>query len=267
MAQNQTSTVSRPVTADMSADESPVIELSDVSFSYGKATAVEDVSLTVDQGDFLGLIGPNGSGKTTLLLLMLGVKQPDAGSIQLFGKSPSKFDEGHRIGYVSQRSTDRGEVMPITVRETVLMGRFSHVGHRRIRKVDRKKAADALSRVGIEDLADRRINELSGGQRQRTFIARALASEADLLALDEPTVGVDVNSQAEFYDLLGELNDEGITIILVEHDIEALTEHVNKIACLNKTLYYHGDTRKFLESDALSEAYGPSVGFLQHDHP
>lgn len=251
----------------MESMETPVIELEDVSFSYGSTTAVKDVSLSVESGDFLGLIGPNGSGKTTLLHLMLGVKSPDKGSVKLFGKPAAKFDSGERLGYVSQRATDRGEIMPVTVWETVLMGRFAHVGHRRIRDEDRQKAANALERVGIEHLADRRINELSGGQRQRTFIARALASEADLLALDEPTVGVDIESQADFYELLGELNQEGITIILVEHDIEALTKHVDEIICINKSLYYHGDTAAFLESDALEDAYGSNVGFLQHNHP
>jgi zinc transport system ATP-binding protein len=147
------------------------------------------------------------------------------------------------------------------------MGRFPHAGLGRIDDEDHEIVKQALERVGISDLADRPIGNLSGGQRQRAFIARALASEADLLALDEPTVGVDADSRTAFYNMLDELNDEGITIILIEHDVDILTEHVDSIACLNRTLYHHGDTVSFLESDAIAEAYGTTGKVIAHDHP
>ena len=245
---------------------SDVVTVTNVSFAYGEKPAVTDVTFSVEDGDFLGLVGPNGSGKTTLLHLMLGLRQPDSGSIELFGEPTATFDQGERIGYVSQRSTDRGESMPVTVRETVTMGRFAHVGHSRLDSDDYDIVDEALETVDIRDLADRRLGELSGGQRQRTFIARALASEADLLALDEPTVGVDAESRDRFYDLLDELNAAGITIILIEHDIGVLTKHVNSVACLNRELYHHGDTVSFLESDVLADAYGASAGILEHNH-
>lgn len=244
-----------------------VVDVEDVTFSYGSNVAVEDVSLTIEEGDFLGLIGPNGSGKTTLLQLIIGLQKPDSGSIRLFGAPPSEFHDGTRIGYVSQRSTDRGGSMPVTVKEAVLMGRFAHVGHRRIRDEDRRAVQRAIETVGITDLANRPMGELSGGQRQRAFIARALASEAELLALDEPTVGVDADSRSGFYELLDQLNSQGITIILIEHDIDIITQHVDTVACINRQLYHHGDTASFLESDALADAYGPEAGIVQHDHP
>jgi zinc transport system ATP-binding protein len=246
---------------------SAAIEVSDVTFAYGETVAVEDVSLTIEEGAFVGLIGPNGSGKTTLLHLMIGLKTPDSGSIRLFGEEATEFDAGERIGYVSQRSTDRSGSMPVSVREVVLMGRFPHVGHARPTAEDHRLVDSALERVGIPDLADRSIGALSGGQRQRAFIARALAAEADLLALDEPTVGVDADSRTEFYDLLDELNEQGITIILIEHDVDILTEHVDTVACLNRELYHHGDTVSFLESDAIAKAYGTTGKILAHDHP
>ena len=246
---------------------STAVEVEEVTFAYGETVAVEDVSLTVEEGSFLGLIGPNGSGKTTLLHLMIGLKEPDSGTVRLFGEPAAEFDEGERIGYVSQRATDRSNSMPVSVREAVLMGRFPHVGHRRPGPADQKLVDDALERVGISDLADRPIGKLSGGQRQRTFIARALAAEADLLALDEPTVGVDADSRTDFYNLLDELNDQGITIVLIEHDVDILTEHVDSIACLNRKLYHHGDTVSFLESDAIAEAYGTTGKIVSHDHP
>ena len=246
---------------------STIVEVSNVSFAYGNNLAVEDVSLSITDGEFLGLIGPNGSGKTTLLHLILGLETPDTGSITLFGEPAETYNEGERIGYVAQRSSNRAGVMPATVREVVSMGRYAHVGHARLTDEDHAIIDRTLDTVDIADLADRRIDQLSGGQCQRAFIARALASEPDLLALDEPTVGVDADSRDQFYGLLSELNQRGITIILIEHDIDILTTYVDTIACVNRQLYHHGDTVSFLESDALSEAYGRSHSIIGHDHP
>lgn len=243
-----------------------VIETEDVSYAYGETPAVRGISVAVEPGTFLGLIGPNGSGKTTLLHLMLGLKTPDLGTVRLFGEPATAFEDGHRIGYVSQQATDRGDTMPVSVREVVSMGRFPLVGHGRLRQADEDEVDAALERVGIDDLAARRISRLSGGQRQRAFIARALAKDADLLVLDEPTVGVDAESRSAFYDLLGELNEQGMTILLVEHDIETVTEHADEILCIDRSLSYYGDAHAFLDSDALSEVYGDTGRLIYHDH-
>ena len=146
------------------------------------------------------------------------------------------------------------------------MGRYPRRLFRRFREEDREAIESALDRVGIRDLADRRVGRLSGGQRQRVFIARALAAEADLLVLDEPTVGVDAHSREAFYDLLGELNDEGLTIVLIEHDLGVGTARATEIACLNRTLYFHGDPEAFVETDALAAAYGAGQHVLHHGH-
>ena len=244
----------------------PIVDLDGVTFAYGDTVAVSDVSLTVDEGDFLGLVGPNGSGKTTLLHLMLGLHEPDEGSVELFGRPIDAFDDGGRIGYVSQKATSRGGAMPVTVRECVTMGRFAHAGRGRLSADDRAAVGDAIETVGIGGLADRLVSELSGGQKQRAYIARALASDADLLALDEPTVGVDAESRDAFYALLDELNDNGITIILIEHDIGVVTDRASRIACINTELYHHGDTESFVESDALAEAYGTTGQVVHHHH-
>ena len=242
------------------------VEVQNVSFAYGDQPAVSNVSLVVEEGEFIGLIGPNGSGKTTLLRLMLGIEKPDFGSVLLFGEPVEEFDDGKRLGYVSQKATEADRTMPVTVREVVTMGRYPHVGFRRISAEDRRIVEESLERVGIANLADRRIGRLSGGQKQRAYIARALASEADLLALDEPTVGVDAESRDAFYELLGSLNARGITIILIEHDIGVVTEHVDTVACMNRELYHHGDTRGFLESEALAEAYGATGRPIAHGY-
>lgn len=233
-----------------------VVDVANVGFAYDDRPVLEDISLSVEEGEFIGLIGPNGSGKTTLVKIMLGLMRPDSGSVSLFGQPAASFSDGTRLGYVSQKSTESDQVMPITVREVVRMGRYPHAGLRRLTSEDARIVDEALARVGITDLADKRIGRLSGGQKQRAYIARALACEADLLALDEPTVGVDADSRDAFYDLLEELNGQGITILLIEHDIGVVTEHVDTVVCINRTLYHHGSTESFLEGDALTRAYG-----------
>ncbi|ESS02704.1 MAG: ABC-type Mn/Zn transport system, ATPase component [uncultured archaeon A07HR67] len=243
-----------------------LLEVSDVTFSYGDRPVVEGVSLDVEKGEFLGLVGPNGSGKTTLLELMIGLRRPDTGSVTLFGDPAHESTHGEQIGFVPQDVTTTEEEMPITVREAVRMGRYPHRLTRRFTQDDRDAIDAALRRVEIADIADRRVGRLSGGQRQRAFIARALASRADLLALDEPTVGVDAESRESFYDLLHELNREGITIILIEHDIGIVTTHASEIACLNRELFFHGDPERFVETDALADAYGGSQSIVHHHH-
>ena len=238
----------------------PAISVENVSFAYDDQPVLRDISLTVDEGDFLGLIGPNGSGKTTLLKLMLGLKQPDSGRIELYGTRADKFKQGTRLAYVSQQSSEADAMMPVTVREVVRMGRYAHAGLMPLSSEDSRLVDDALETVGISDLADRKISRLSGGQKQRTYIARALASEADLLALDEPTVGVDADSVEAFYDLLADLNDDGITIILIEHDIGVVTQHANMMACLDCELYEHCETNAFLESGAVERVFSSAHG-------
>jgi ABC-type Mn/Zn transport systems, ATPase component len=155
--------------------------------------------------------------------------------------------------------TEDEKRMPITVSEVVLMGRFPHAGFGRVTEDDRKRTREALRTVGIEHLADRKITALSGGQRQRTYIARALAGEAELLVLDEPTVGVDAESVDAFFELLDGLVADGMTVLLVEHDIGAVIEHASRVICLNREVYFDGDPVAFAESDALDRAYGTNV--------
>ncbi|ELZ69100.1 zinc ABC transporter ATP-binding protein [Haloferax prahovense DSM 18310] len=242
------------------------VSLSDVAFSYGDVPVVDGVSLDVPEGEFLGLVGPNGSGKSTLLTLMLGLQRPTHGEVRLFDRPAHDFSDGERVAYVAQDVTDAARDMPVTVREVVRMGRYPRNLFGRFSADDREAVASALDRVDIADLADRRVGSLSGGQRQRVFVARALAAEADLLALDEPTVALDAESREAFYDLLGELNEQGMTVVLVEHDIGVVTARASRIACLNKRLYFHGDPDDFADSDALAAAYGANQRVLDHDH-
>ncbi|WP_137283486.1 metal ABC transporter ATP-binding protein [Halorussus salinisoli] len=239
----------------------PPIVLSDVEFGYTATPVVEDISVRIDDGEYVAIVGPNGSGKSTLMKLMLGLLRPDEGTASLFGEPAHRFDDGSRLGYVAQHANAAKE-MPITVREVVKMGRFPHVGFGRLSEEDWEIVDGALETVGMTAFADRRVTQLSGGQRQRAFIARALAGEADLLVLDEPTVGVDAESVEAFYGLLESLNEAGITILLIEHDLSAVTQHAERVVCLNREVYFDGPTGEFVESDALRRAFGTAANFV-----
>ncbi|MDZ7689535.1 MAG: metal ABC transporter ATP-binding protein [Halobacteriales archaeon] len=236
-----------------------MIEAEGVSFGYTTSLVLEDVSFEVESGGYVGIVGPNGSGKSTLLKIVLGLHEPDEGEVRLFGQPTRDFVERERVAYVAQDVTENTKKMPVTVAEVVLMGRFPHAGFGRIRADDRELALDALSTVGMEHLADRRITDLSGGQRQRAYVARAIAGEADLMVLDEPTVGIDAESVGSFFGLLNDLNEDGMTILLVEHDIGAVIEHTDRVICLNREVYFDGTADDFSESDALYRAYGTNV--------
>ena len=213
-----------------------VVELENVSFSFNGADVLSDVNLSIQPGDFLAVLGPNGGGKTTLLKLMLGLIAPQKGEVRLFGAPPAQGLE--RVGYMPQHSEGAVE-FPITVLEVALMGLLGRrsLGWRH-GKQDVARARRALERVGVADLAGRRISSLSGGQRQRVFIARALVTEPALLLLDEPTASVDPDGRGKLYEVLKELNRD-ITIVVVSHDLSIVWDAVKSVACVNRGLYLH----------------------------
>jgi zinc transport system ATP-binding protein len=245
----------------------PIIELDHVTVTFQDLLALDDVSLTVTAGNFLALIGPNGAGKTTLLQVILGLVRPVSGSVKTFGKSPADLaGERSRIGYVPQiMSVDLN--FPVSVGEVVLMGRYGRIGlFRRPAAADRAAALQAMKRVGIADLADRPIRRLSGGQRQRAFLARALANEPDLLLLDEPTTGVDAASSESLYELLRMLHADGITMLVVSHDVGVVASYVEGVVCINRRLVAHGRPAEVLGSDELAKMYGCDAMFFHHGH-
>ncbi len=239
-----------------------VIDLKDIWVSYDDVSVLEAVNLTVEDKDFLAIIGPNGGGKSTLLKVILGLIKPDRGSVKLLGGNPKKTRK--YVGYVPQYISSNLE-FPINVWEVVLMGRLSHKGpFRSFNEEDKKAAEDALSTVGMLDFRDRQIGELSGGQKQRVFIARSLVTHPRLLILDEPSTGIDSRRQKEFYELLNRLKSE-IAILMVTHDISALSVYVDKIACLNKQLHYHNS--KEVSPEDLEATYQCPVELIAHGVP
>ncbi len=226
------------------------LDIKGVSFSYSNAKVLSNISMSVGKGDFVGLIGPNGSGKTTLLKLILGILPIQSGTIKINGISLAKFDDWSKIGYVPQKATNIEVQFPATVNEVVAMGLLSGKRFPKIfNSEDSKRVTEALKTVHMERYADKRIGELSGGQQQRVLIARAMISNPEILFLDEPTTGVDQESQHNFYDLLGELNSKGTTIVLVSHDIGRITRHVTKVASLNQKLEFYGTHKEFCAND------------------
>ncbi len=245
-----------------------IVSIKDVSFHYGNRIVLEDISLTIQKGGFLGLVGPNGSGKSTLIKLVLGLLQLQSGEVRLFGERVNKFRKWDKIGFVSQKANSFNSGFPATVFEVVSMGLYGKVGlFRFLNRKHKQKVREAIEQVGMTDYIHQNIGELSGGQQQRVFIARALVSDPELLILDEPTVGVDVTNVRQFYDMLVHLNQErGITLIMVTHDIGAMTDHVTDVACLNKHLHFHGNTAEFAANQDLSSVYGHDVHLLTHNH-
>ncbi len=235
-----------------------LIELKNVSFGYGDDLAVDTVSLSIHKGDYLGIIGPNGGGKSTLLKLMLGLLTPSKGAIFLYGTPLKHFKQWLKIGYVSQHVTHIDPNFPMTVEEVVSMGRYPSVGmFRMLSKHDKAIVKESLTHVSMYQYKDRLIGDLSGGQQQRVFIARALAGQPEIIVLDEPTVGVDVKTQQQFYTLLQKLNKElGLTLVLVSHELDIVAHESTEIAYINKSLVYHGTPKQFLASDYVEKLSG-----------
>jgi zinc transport system ATP-binding protein len=240
-------------------NELEIVRLQDICVNYGEVIALENVNLSICQHDFLGIIGPNGGGKSTLLKVLLGLIKPDSGSVSVFGKPP---EQGRRqIGYVSQRYSFDLD-FPVSVWDVVMMGRYGRTGlFRRYSRADRVAAEKALARVDMLGNRSKQIGNLSGGQQQRVFVARALVAEPRLLLLDEPTASVDPAMQAEFYELLEKLKKD-MAIVLVSHDISAISVYVDQIACLNRQLYYHGS--KEITPEILEATYKCPVQMIAH---
>jgi zinc transport system ATP-binding protein len=230
--------------------ENSIVQIRNVWFAYNGKTVLQDVSLDIQPGDFIAMIGPNGGGKTTLLKLMLGLLRPDQGSIKVLGGPSEKAS--HHIGYVPQ-DVHINRSFPITAIDVVLMGKLGSAKRWTLSSTqDRREALDALERMEIADCANSKIDALSGGQRQRVFIARALVTQPKILLLDEPTASIDARGQAEFYRLLKTLN-KNITILVVSHDLVAISTHVKSVACVNKRLHYHNQAE--ITGEMLEEMY------------
>jgi len=255
-------------TQDGSDKKKEIIRVESVYFSYDGPLILEDINLPLHRADFLAIIGPNGSGKTTLLKIMVGLLKPQAGQVFLFGQGIEEFEDWYKVAYIQQNATHFESKFPITVEEVITSSLYAsrrikgnHAGWRK------ERVEQVLDLVDLAGYQKRLMTTLSGGQQQRILIARALATEPEVMLLDEPTTGIDHQTQENFYDLLGELNhDYGLTIAVVTHDYGVVNKHINQVACLNRKLIYHGRHEDFCQSAAFKELLADGHHLVMHQH-
>lgn len=243
------------------------IEIKALNYFIGKKEILKDINLALPIGRFLGIIGPNGGGKTTLLKLILSILKPDSGEIKIMGRTPYEAIKARMFGYLPQ-AVKIDINFPARAVDVVISGLFGEIGYIKFpAKRDFKRAVEALKMMGMEDYAFEIFGSLSAGQQQRVLAARAIVAEPKILLLDEPSTGIDVVGQDDFYHLLKGLQKKtGLTIIMVSHDIGAVTGYVDEVACLNKILHYHGSPVGALSEEVISRLYGRTVDIMVHSH-
>lgn len=239
-----------------------ILKVENLYFDYSDTSVLRDVNFTLHKGDFLGIIGANGAGKSTLIKIILKILPYTKGKITLFGEDLSQFCDNYKIGYVSQKANSFNSDFPATVKEVVTANLYSRRGTLK-RGDDKKKLRDVLEKVGMSGYENKLIGKLSGGQQQRVFIARALVSDPELLLMDEPTVGVDAKSVRQIMDIITELNKQGITIIMTNHDTPELVRVSDKLLIFCE----HGNgefvTRSNLTMQQINEIF---AGKRVHHH-
>ncbi len=250
------------------ARQEPIIRFERASFGFPGVIALQDISLTIHAGEFVGVIGPNGSGKTTLCRAVLGLMAPLEGHLHIFDCACEELRCHHRakIGYLPQKGVvDRN--FPVTVLETVMMGRYGALGlFRRPGIKDREIAMDALAHVAMDGHKDTALGHLSGGQQQRVFIARALAQQPKVLLLDEPTTGLDMTTQHNVIELVQHLHEElNLTILLITHDINMIRSRVDRLVLLKTKLYAAAPPAEVLKPEILREVYGKDLVITEKD--
>jgi ABC-type Mn2+/Zn2+ transport system ATPase subunit len=240
------------------------IELRDVGVAFDDVWALARIDLAIDRGEVVGIVGPSGAGKTTLLRLLLGEIAPTRGRLRFAAPRGSKAGRRHAIGYVPQlEASERG--FPLTAQGAVELGaaaRSARVPW--FSRAERAAARDALERLGIGDLAHRGLHELSGGQFQRVLFARALVARPDVLLLDEPTSGIDLQTRIEMLGVVESLRRDGLTIIMTTHDLNWVASHLPRIVCLNQRIRADGDPRRVLRRDVLRDTFGADMEVIEH---
>jgi len=242
-----------------------MIEIKALNYSVKGQTILEDINLTINNGDFAAVLGPNGAGKSTLLKIILGLIRGYSGTVEIDGTPNNVWLKKNIIGYLPQGETFDVD-FPATAREIALMGYAGIKGVvSRFNRADKERADKCLQRVGLAGKEQQYIGSLSGGEFQRVLLARALVSESRYLFLDEPEANLDQKGVADFFELLKELNNQGKTIVVVSHDINILTEYCNLLICLNKTLHFHDKTELF-GSEIVKKMYGEAIRLIEKEY-
>ncbi|MDC0066975.1 metal ABC transporter ATP-binding protein [Verrucomicrobia bacterium] len=238
----------------------PALEIHDLIVSYQKKPVLYGVDLAVPEGSMVGVVGPNGAGKSTLIKTVMGLVSHAHGWVKVFGGDLK--DSIKRVGYVPQRESVDWD-FPVSVMDVVLMGCYGRSGLiKRPGRMEKEKAMEALEKVGLEAYSKRQISNLSGGQQQRVFLARALAQESDLYLMDEPFAGVDAATEVAIVELLGQIRDQGKTLIVVHHDLATAREYFDMILLLNMRVVGFGQTNEVFNADLLQKTYGGRLTVL-----
>ena len=235
-----------------------IIKLKNVTFGYQDNIILNNISLDINKGDYVGIIGSNGVGKSTLLKLMLNEIKPLDGSVDIFGFPINEFKDWKKVGYVNQKANSFVSSFPATVQEVVAMNLSSKIGlFRSINKNHLKEVDRVLELVGMEENKHKLIGELSGGQQQKVFIARSLVNSPEVLFLDEPTVGIDLSAQSDFYSLLSQLNKRlNLTIVMISHDISIIKHEVKKLVCLKcKKIDVYDNCRETVSKEIILDCF------------
>lgn len=246
-----------------------IVSTTQLSCSYREGKVLEDITFTVNTGDYVGIVGPNGSGKSSLIKALLGLVSISSGSAELFGTPLSSFREWRKVGYLPQSLHMVNPVFPATVHETVGLGLLSLKRFpKRLNKFDHAKINETLDMLHISDLTNKLIGELSGGQLQRVLLARAMVNDPQLLVLDEPTAALDPETRDRFYAMIGAINRmRGVTVLLVTHDSGAIGEHASKMLYLDKKILFYGSFDEFCHSPEMSSLFGEhSQHLMCHRH-
>ena len=234
------------------------LQVSNLSVKRSGSLIIKDIDFSIKQGEFVGLVGPNGSGKTTLILSILGILKPFTGEVKIYGHEPNSKDLHGRVAWVSQAAANLPANIRITVRELVKLGTLKGLGiDLLLRRSNVNEVNEAIDLVGLREYADTSISKLSGGQRQRAVIARALASKAEFILLDEPLVGIDRDSRNALLKFLdGITHNTGTTILMVSHDITAMRNSTHRIIYLEETIQFDGKTEDFPDLNIIAELRG-----------
>lgn len=240
----------------------PIIHIAGLNARYESGPALVDISFELKVGERVAVVGPNGAGKSTLFKVIAGVHPASAGTVEVFGYGPG----GHTcIAYLPQRSQVDWN-FPVTVGDVVMMGRIGKIGLFRWPKNDDwTYVRQCLAAVGLETLAGRQIRELSGGQQQRMFIARALAQEAELMLMDEPITGLDIQSQEDIFHLLTMLQERNVTAMVSMHDLEMAAQNFDRVLLLNHRLVGIGPPDEVFTPERLQLAYGSHLRLMETD--
>lgn len=243
-----------------------VVDVENMYFTYDRKYILEKVNLTVFKGDFLALVGPNGSAKSTLLKIILGLLRPQKGRVTLLNTPIERFNQWGKVGYIAQRVRNFNHGFPATVEEVVGANLYGQMGFfKTLNKRHKRKIKNVLDIVNMSRYQNHLIGNLSGGEQQKVFIARTLISDPEVIFMDEPLVGIDLQSREQFYGLMEKLNKElGITLVMVSHDLATVTSRANKIACLGNGKVYTYFSADFNKDEYAKKAYGAKSSLLHH---